>query len=96
VFADQKRLGGRAVPDDADFAGLLAALDEAGGKLTSAALARRLGLPPFRLRGLLAVCQRVLNVDGFAVLGRDDPSDTVELNRPLLERQFDLSTRDRP
>ncbi|QEG30343.1 PglZ domain protein [Gemmata obscuriglobus] len=96
VFTEQKKLGGRAVPDDATFAGLLAALDEAGGKLTSAALARRMSLPPFRLRGLLAVCQRVLNVDGFAVLGRDDPSDTVELNRSLLLRQFDLIAEDRP
>jgi len=25
-------------------------------------------VPPFRLRGLLAVVQRVLNIDGFAVL----------------------------
>jgi hypothetical protein len=32
----------------------------------------------------------VLNIDGFAVLGRDEQSDTVELNRLLLLRQFDL------
>lgn len=96
VFIEQKKLGGRVVPDDATFAGLLAVLDGAGGKLTVAALARGLGMPPFRLRNLLAVCQRVLNVDGFAVLGRDDPSDTVELNLALLLRQFDLIAEDRP
>ena len=62
----------------------------------NAALARGLGRPPFIVRNMLAVCQRVLNVDGYAVLGRDDPSDTVELDRPLLLRQFDLLAGDRP
>jgi hypothetical protein len=90
LFVEQKKLGGRAVPANDVFADLLMALDGTGGKLTAAALARRLGLPLFRLRGLLAVVQRVLNIDGFAVLGRDEQSDTVELNRLLLLRQFDL------
>ena len=43
-----------------------------------------------RLRGLLAIAQRILNVDGFLVLTRDEASDTVELDRNLLCRQFDL------
>lgn len=96
LFAEQKKLGGRAVPEDAVFDGLLSALDGAGGKLTVTALARKLGLPVFRLRGLLAVAQRVLNIDGFTVLGRDEQSDTVELNRLLLLRQFDLVEEGRP
>jgi hypothetical protein len=96
LFAEQKRLGGRAVPHDDVFGGLLAALDGAGGKMTAQALARRLEMPSFRLRGLLAVVQRVLNLEGYAVLGRDESSDTVELNRDLLLRQFDLLAEDRP
>jgi hypothetical protein len=96
LFAEQKQLGGRAVPADDVFGNLLAALDGAGGKMTVAALARRLELPPFRLRGLLAVMQRVLNVEGYAVLGRDEASDTVELDRDLLLRQFDLLAEGRP
>ena len=40
--------------------------------------------------------QRVLNVEGYAVLGRDEASDTVELDRDLLLRQFDLLAEDRP
>ena len=96
LFAEQKRLAGRAVPADEVFGKLLAALDGAGGKMTAAALARRLGTPLFRLRGLLAVVQRVLNVEGYAVLGRDEASDTVELDRGLLLRQFDLAGEDRP
>lgn len=90
VFATQKQLGGRAVPADDVFSRLLTALDRRGGKMTSVAMARALDYPPLRLRGLLAVAQRVLNVDGYAVLSRDEVSDTVELNRELLLVQFDL------
>jgi hypothetical protein len=90
VFEEQKRLGGRSVPADEMFGKLLALLDRRGGKMTSAALARALECPPLRLRGLLATVLRVLNVDGYAVLSRDDTSDTIELNRELLLRQFDI------
>ena len=96
LFAEQKRLGGRTVPPDEVFGEFLAALDGAGGKMTATALARRLRAPLFRLRGLLAVVQRVLNVEGYAVLGRDEASDTVGLDRDLLLRQFDLLAEGRP
>jgi hypothetical protein len=96
LFTEQKRLGGRTVPTDEEFAKLLTILDGAGGKLTAPALARRLGTAPFRLPGLLASMQRVLNVEGYAVLGRDAASDTVELDRGLLLRQFDLIAEERP
>ena len=96
LFLEQKKLGGRIVPADDVFDSLLAGLDGAGGKLTATALARKLGVPPFRLRGLLAVVQRVLNIDGFAVLSRDEQSDTIELDRGLLLHQFDLLAEDRP
>ncbi|MGM0491136.1 MAG: BREX-2 system phosphatase PglZ, partial [Planctomycetota bacterium] len=74
VFKEQKQLGGRSVPADDVFSRLLAAVDARGGKITSAALARAIEYPPLRLRGLLAVAQRVLNVDGYAVLTRDENS----------------------
>ncbi len=90
LLAEQKKIAGRAVPAEAVMAKLLSALDQSGGKLTSTALARAISYPPLRLRGLLAVMQRVLNIDGYAVLTRDEASDTVELNRDLLCRQFDL------
>ena len=96
LFMEQKKLGGRTVPADDVFGRLLASLDTAGGKLTAVALARKLNMPVFRLRGLLAVVQRVLNIDGFAVLGRDEQSDTIELNRGLLLHQFDLLAEGRP
>ncbi|QDU98793.1 BREX-2 system phosphatase PglZ [Lignipirellula cremea] len=90
IFEDQKRLGGRGVPADEVFTKLLVALDGRGGKLTSVALARTLEFPAVRLPGLLAKAERILNVDGYDVLRRDDASDTIELNRDLLLKQFDL------
>ena len=90
VFEQQKRLGGRGLPGDEVFAKLLGMLDRRGGKMTSVALARALEFSALRLPGLLAKAQRVLNIDGYAVLSRDDASDTVELNRELLLKQFDL------
>ncbi len=91
VFGEQKRLAGRSYPNDEDvLIRLISALDRSGGKMTATAIARVLEYPPLRLRGLLAVAQRVLNVDGYRVLGRDEDSDTVELNVELLKRQFGL------
>ena len=90
VFEDQKRLGGRGVPADNVLSKLLSALDERGGKLTSLALARALECPAVRLPGLLAKAERIFNVDGYDVLRRDDASDTIELNRDLLLKQFDM------
>jgi hypothetical protein len=90
VYEEQKRLGGRSVPADAVIMRLLQAIDERGGKITSAALARAIQMPPLRLRGLMAIAQRVFNVDGYEVLSRDDVSDTIKLDRALLLKQFDL------
>ncbi len=91
VFQEQKKLSGRSFPKNEQvFVELLCALESGGGKLTSAALSRSLGYPAIRLAGLLAVCQRVLNLDGYEVLGRDEDSDTVELNAALLRKQFEI------
>ena len=90
VLEEQKKLGGRALPKDELIRLLLLSLDEQGGKLTSPALARKMQLPPFRLNGVLAAIQRILNVEGYPILVKDDASDTIELNRELLCRQFGL------
>jgi hypothetical protein len=90
LFQQQKKLAGRSVPPEDLLRAFIRTLDQRGGKMTSAAMSRALSFPPVRLRGLVAVAQRLLNLDGFPVLTRDEASDTVELNRQLLERQFDL------
>lgn len=90
AYADQKSLHGRLQGADEHVRVLLAALESFGGQATKAALARKMDLPAFRLAGLLPAVRRLLNVDGYAVLAVDDASDTVTLNRGLLEAQFDL------
>ena len=96
LLIEQKKFVGLTVHTDDVFGRLLANLEGAGGKLTATALARKLGVRLFRLRGLLAVVQRVLNIDGFGVLSRDEQSDTIALDRDLLLRQFDLLAEDCP
>jgi hypothetical protein len=88
VLAEQKKLGGRAVPKDELIRTLLVSLDEHGGKLTATALARKLQIPPFRLNSVLAAIQRIVNIEGYQILMKDDASSTIELNRELLCRQF--------
>ena len=90
VYDEQKKLAGRGLPTDEVLTKFLCILDDRGGKMTTLALARALAYPEMRLPGLLAKILRILNVDGYAVLNRDDASDTIELNRDLLLKQFDL------
>jgi hypothetical protein len=42
------------------------------------------------MAGLIAALRRLLNVEGYPVLTLDEDSDTVTLNRALLDRQFQL------
>lgn len=92
VYVEQKKLAGRSFPKSEDvFVRLLDALAANGGKMTTIALARSIGYPPLRLGGMLAISQRVLNLDGYEVLGRDEDSDTISLNMDLLRKQFELS-----
>jgi hypothetical protein len=43
-----------------------------------------------RMAGLIAALRRLLNVEGYPVLTLHEDSDTVTLNRALLDRQFQL------
>jgi hypothetical protein len=67
---------------------LLATLEAHHGRLARRLLEQVLGEPAFRLRGLLAGVQRLLNVDGYQVLAVDDIFSPVVLNRQLLNTQF--------
>lgn len=90
VYRDQKRLAGRKPPPDELVRKLLLALDEQGGKVTSVALSRKVDVPAFRLSTILAAIQRVLNVEGYSILTKDDASDSIEIDRALLFVQFGI------
>jgi len=56
-----------------------------------ATLSVDLGMPVFRLRGLLSTLSRLLNVDGYAVVQEDRDSETITLDRKLLAKQFEIT-----
>ena len=93
LLAQKALSSGRGLPSDDEVRRLLLALTERGGRMTRVALAQRMGLPPYRLTTLVAATRRLLNVDGLQVLDVEEASDTVILNRPLLEQQFEIDTR---
>ena len=76
-------------PEMAAKAALVLAFRASG--LSRVALAERLGVPLFRLGGIVSALRRILNVDGYDVLSVDDSSETIELNRELLDTQFGLA-----
>ena len=89
-FAAQRRRAARTALPDERIRAVLTALDARGGRLTRTALGTVLGVPAFRVDGILSALRRLLNVDGYDVLAVDDASETVTLNRDLLRIQFDL------
>ena len=91
LFAAQRRQAARTALSDERIRTILAALDRRGGRLAGAALARRLGVPLFRLEGIVSALRRILNADGYDVLSVDEASETVVLNRALLDAQFGLA-----
>jgi hypothetical protein len=90
TYAAQKRLAGRVAPRDEDIARLLQVLDERGGRLSETALAQALCQPVLRMSGFISAAARVLNVDQSCIVHLDRVSQTVTLERALLERQFEL------
>jgi len=91
AYKAQRTLAARGAPEDSKIRTLLTALDERGGKLSWSALAQRLAMQEMRLPGFLSVARRMLNVDQSTILAIDESARMVELNRPLLERQFGVS-----
>lgn len=93
TYTQQLRLAGRAAPTEDRIRALLEALAGSGYTLTRTALSRRLDLPLVRLNGMLTQLRKILNVDGYDVLSIELDSDTVRLDRTLLDTQFEVPAR---
>ena len=94
VFVQQMEVfGGRLKKDQVEQA--LRVLAERNGVQMKPVFAQRLAVPPIRIDGFLASLQRILNVDGYAVL-TSDASQTIRLNLMLLREQFALSEEAKP
>jgi hypothetical protein len=89
LFRQQMDVPGNRIQPDR-LAAVLRALDASGNRLLRAAFASRMSLPLVRVNTTVAAMQRVLNYDGYGILTIDESADMVVLDRPLLERQFNL------
>jgi hypothetical protein len=90
VFASQRRMASRKVPDDRVVEAFLRALEAHHGRLSCRTLIQAMGQPALRLHWLLTGLQRLLNVDGYQIVVVDETAGTIEINRPLLDTQFQL------
>lgn len=90
TYAEQRRRAGRAAPDDARMRAILNALVRNDGRLHESTLAGLAQIPAARLRNVLAAVRKLLNVEGYNVLGVDSDQVTIVLDVALLREQFQL------
>ncbi len=88
VLVNQTKLCGRAVLSDTMIREFLRTIESHGGTVLQTALAQSLGQPLLRIRGIISIMQRILNVDGYSVLSFDSGAYTVNINLKLLRTQF--------
>lgn len=91
IYQEQLKLAVRGAPSPELVRALVTHIDGRGGSTPKPALAQALGVPLFRVDGLIQNLTRILNVDGYEVLSFDRPSDTVTLNTKLLKTQFEIA-----
>lgn len=91
LYAEQKRFV-RKAPDNAQVAAVIDALTEASGTLSPAAVnaaaASAGGRAPRNAELFVNTLERLLNVEGYPVLGLIDSGRTVRLDVALLREQF--------
>lgn len=88
----QMTAAGKLAPRQEALRTALAELMANHGSLGRKALAVALGQPEFRVRGQLAAMQRVLNIDGYAVIRELPETGEVQLDQRLLAKQFELKS----
>jgi hypothetical protein len=87
TFATAQKLAGHGLPTDRLAALLTALLTAPGNRIAANAAAGHLQVPLARLRGAVVQAQRLLNVEGYAVI-LTDADGTIVLDEPLLREQF--------
>lgn len=78
----------RNAPPAEEIASLIDGLADAHGRLSVTSAAALVGKPPARMAGYVAQAARLLNVDGYPVIGVADAGRTIELDVTLLREQF--------
>lgn len=89
MYRSQRKIAGRVALDDGQIRTILdTAAAAAGTRLPMDSAAVALGVPPSRMNGAVAQLQKLLNVEGYAVLRLD--GGMLVLDEPLLREQFGL------
>lgn len=87
----------RKAPEAKVVAAVIDALAAAGGTMSPAALAAAIsatGRVRRNVEGFVATVQRLLNVEGYPVLGFIDGGHAVKLDLPLLREQFLVTAKE--
>lgn len=84
----QRARPGNAVLEAERLRALLAQLQQHGGRRSMEQLGAAIGQPALRMRGMITVMCRVLNVDGLPVVRLELETQTVLLDAALLKAQF--------
>jgi hypothetical protein len=90
VYLEQLKLAVRGAPPREVITTLITTIDARGGSIMKPALAQALGVPLFRVDGLVQNISRILNVDGYEILSFDRNAETITLNAKLLKAQFEI------
>lgn len=90
LYIEQAQRAARGAPTPELMGRLLKTLERQGGRMLRPALAQELGMPLFRIDGLVQSAGRILNLDGYEVISCDRASETVCLNIGLLKSQFEI------
>jgi hypothetical protein len=93
VYARMRAAAGRAALHDAAVATALRVLLIGGGRAPANEVAAALGVPGPRLGLALSNLRRLLNVEGYPVVGMDADGRTVVLDEMLWRQQFGLAPR---
>ncbi|MCC5841551.1 MAG: BREX-2 system phosphatase PglZ [Opitutales bacterium] len=91
IYQEQRKLAARSGTLDEVVVRLLETMEARGGTVMKAPLAQALGIPLFRVDGLVQNVCRILNVDGYEVLAYDRSTESITLNLHLLKTQFDVT-----
>ncbi len=88
LLARQSERVGRVALDPERLRAILLKLQQQGGRCSLEQLASAIGQPAMRMRGVVSVMERMLNIDGFPIVTLEQGSGTVLLDIPLLKAQF--------
>jgi hypothetical protein len=92
AFGARRGHAGRHPVDDHDTRTIIATLVASNGRAHRDTLATALGIPVHTFSGLLSTLRRMLNVEGYSVIGVDADQVTVVLDIALLREQFELGS----